>query len=169
MTRPPKALLLSPLLVLTLLGAAAPAFAKPKIELSISQAKEVVEVKAGVRSAKLVPTKEAAPGEVLEYTLTYSNTGDEPARDAVIDDPIPKGSSYLPGSAAGEGAEITFSTDGGKTFAPAVKLTYELRLPSGQVEKRSATPSDYTTVRWTVKSVPPGAKGKVSFRVRING
>ena len=152
-----------------LLLASAPALAKPKIELAITQTKEVVEVKNGVRTVKMVPAKEAAPGEVLEYTLTYSNAGDELARDAVIDDPIPKGSTYLPGSAAGEGVEITFSTDGGKSFAPAVKLTYEIRLPSGQVEKRTATPSDYTHVRWTAKTIPPGATGKVTFRVRING
>lgn len=153
---------------LALCLAAGPLFAKPKIELSIAQAKEVVEVKGGVKVARLVPVKEASPGDVLEYTLTYTNSGDELAKDAAIDDPIPKGASYLAGTAAGEGAEITFSTDGGKTYAPAVKLTYETRSATGQVEKRTATPSDYTHVRWTVKSIPPSASGKVSFRVRVN-
>jgi uncharacterized repeat protein (TIGR01451 family) len=159
---------LASLAALSLCLAAGPLFAKPKIELSIAQAKEVVEVKGGVKTARLVPVKAAAPGDVLEYTLTYTNSGDEVARDAAIDDPVPKGSSYLAGTAAGEGAEITFSTDGGKTYAPAVKLTYELRAANGQVEKRTATPGDYTHVRWTVKSIPPGASGKVSFRVRVN-
>ena len=159
---------LAALCALALCLAAGPLFAKPKIELSIAQAKEVVEVKGGAKVVRLVPVKEASPGEVLEYTLTYTNTGDEQARDAAIDDPIPKGSSYLAGTAAGEGTEITFSTDGGKTYGPAVKLTYEIRGPGGQVEKRTATPSDYTHVRWTVKSIPPGASGKVTFRVRVS-
>ncbi len=156
------------LCALVLCLAAGPLLAKPRIELSIAQAKEVVEIKSGAKVTKLVPAKEASPGDVLEYTLTYTNTGDELARDAAIDDPIPKGSSYLAGTATSEGAELTFSTDGGKTFGPAVKLTYEIRGPNGQAEKRTATPSDYTHVRWTVKSIPPGASGKVSFRVRVN-
>ncbi|MBS2022710.1 MAG: DUF11 domain-containing protein [Deltaproteobacteria bacterium] len=154
------------LLVLCL--AASAAFAKPKIELAIAQAKEVVEIKNGTRTVTLVPVKEAASGDIVEYTLSYSNTGDEQAKDAVIDDPIPKGSTYVSDSAAGEGSEISFSTDGGKTFAPATKLTYEVKTPQGQVERKAATPTDYTHVRFTVKSIAPGASGKVRFRVRLN-
>ena len=122
----------------------------------------------GVRTVKLVVAKEASPGDVLEYTLAYKNSGDEAAKDAVIDDPVPKGTSYVADSAGGEGAEVVFSTDGGKTFAAAVKLSYEFRLPSGQVEKRVATPSEYTHVRWIVKTIPPGGTGKVTFRVHVN-
>ena len=144
------------------------ALAAPKVEIGISQAKEVVEQRGEKRESRFVPAKEVTAGDVVEYTLAYKNAGDQPARDAVIDDPIPKGTSYLAASATGEGAEITFSTDGGKTFAPAVRLTYQLRLPSGQVETRSATPSDYTHVRWTVREIAPGATGTVSFRVRVN-
>ena len=147
---------------------AAAALAAPRVEIAITQAKEVVETKAGQRESRFVPAKEVSSGDVVEYTLAYRNAGDQPARDAVIDDPIPKGTSYLAASAAGDNAEITFSTDGGKTFAPAVKLTYEIRLPSGQTETRSATPSDYTHIRWTVRSIAPGTSGKVSFRVRVN-
>ena len=55
----------------------------------------------------------------------------------MIEDPIPKGTTYLANSANGE-AEITFSSDKGKTFAPPVRLTYEVKLPSGAVEKRVA-------------------------------
>ncbi len=147
---------------------AAPALAAPKITFSIAQLKEVVEQKGGVRATKLVPADAVSPGDVVEYVLTYANQGDAPATNANIDDAIPKGTTYVANSAAGEGAEIAFSADGGRTFAPAVKLTYEYRLPSGAVEKRVATPAEYTHVRWTLKQVPVGATGKVSFRVRVN-
>lgn len=149
------------------LALAAPALAAPKITFSIAQLKEVAEQKGGARTTKLVPAQTVSPGDVVEYVLTYRNEGDAPAADAAIEDPIPKGTVYLANSAAGEGAEVTFSSDGGRTFAPAVKLTYEFRLPSGAVEKRVATPAEYTHVRWTLKQVPPGAAGKVSFRVRV--
>jgi uncharacterized repeat protein (TIGR01451 family) len=142
---------------------AGPALAKPRIVISIAQLKEVSDGKA----TKLVAAQAAAPGDVIEYQLTYKNEGDEIATNAVIEDPIPKGTTYLENSASGDGA-ITFSNDKGKTFAPAVKLTYEVKLPSGAVEKKVATPAEYTNVRWTVSAVPAGASGKVSFRVRVN-
>jgi uncharacterized repeat protein (TIGR01451 family) len=150
------------------LALASPALAAPKITFSIAQLKEVAEQQGGARTTKLVPATSVAPGDVVEYVLTYRNEGDQPATDAQIDDAIPKGTTYLAGSAAGEGADVTFSSDGGRTYAPAVKLTYEVRLPSGGVEKRVATPAEYTHVRWTLKRVPSGATGKVSFRVKVN-
>ena len=149
------------------LALSAPALAKPRLVISMVQSKEVVEIKSGVRTTRVVPAQSAAPGEIVEYTLTYVNRGDEAAADAVIDDPIPRGSTYVANSAIGEDAEITFSSDGGKTFATAVKLTYQMRLPSGAVEKRVATPAEYTHVRWKLKRVPPGATGKVAFRVKL--
>src|SRR5437764_8300342 len=149
------------------LALSAPALAKPRLVISIEQSKEVVDTAGGVRTTRMVPAKSAAPGEIVEYTLKYVNRGDDAATDAVIDDPIPRGSTYVANSANGDGAEITFSSDGGKTFATAVKLTYEMRLPSGAVEKRVATPAEYTHVRWKLKRVLPGATGKVAFRVKV--
>ena len=151
------------------LAALAPALAAagPRMTVSIAQLREVTEQKDGARTTRMVPAASVSPGDVVEYVLTYANQGDAPALDANVDDAIPKGTTYLAGTATGEGAAVTFSSDGGKTFAPAVKLTYEFRLPSGAVEKRIATPDEYTHVRWTLKSVPPGATGKVAFRVKV--
>jgi len=155
------------LAVAAILASALPAWAKPRLEVAIGQAKEVIESKAGVKTARFVEAKSATPGDVVQYTLTYTNKGDEEATNAVIDDPIPKGTVFLAGSATGDDAEITFSSDGGKTFAQPVKLTYELRNAAGVLEKRTATPGEYTHVRWTVKKVLAGATGKVSFKVRV--
>ncbi len=151
-----------------LLIAPAGAWAKPQLALRIEQLREVADPGAGVGAMRWVPTREAHPGDVVQYVLHYANTGDEAARDARIGDPIPAGTVYLAGSAKGEGAEITFSSDGGKTYASPVSLTYEITTPSGAVEKRIAQPSDYTHVRFTLRSVAPGASGSVSFQVRVN-
>jgi uncharacterized repeat protein (TIGR01451 family) len=150
------------LLVVTCL----PVWAKPLLAISIGATKEITVVKNGVKSTKLVPTQTTAPGEVLHYTLTFVNKGDEPAVDAVIDNPIPKGVTYVANSASGAGSEITFSTDNGKTYAQPVKLTYELNK-AGKVVKRSATPEDYTHIRWTIKEVPAGRSGTLSFTVKV--
>src|SRR5438105_6697065 len=155
-------------LVAALVAASAPAYAKPRIVVAIHQAKEVVENTSAGRKTRMVPTKSASPGDALEYELLYSNQGNESAINAVIEDPIPRGTTFIANSATGDNTEITFSNDGGKTFAQAVKLTYEIRLPNGSVERRVATPAEYTHIRWTLKQVPAGGRGKVSFRVHVN-
>lgn len=141
--------------------------AKPKVEIQISEAKEVVTKAGTAVTTKWVPTTTAVSGDTLQYTLAYTNKGDEKATDAVIVDPVPKGTVYLGNSATGENSEISFSSDGGKTFAPAVKLTYEMKSADGKTEKRVATPSQYTHIRWVVKEVPPGASGQVAFVVKV--
>lgn len=150
------------------LALALPAAAAPRITFSIAQLREVVEQQGAARATRMVPATTVSPGDVVEYVLTYGNEGDEAAVDAHVDDAIPKGTTYLANTASGEGAEITFSSDGGRTFAPAVRLTYEVRLASGAVERRVATPAEYTHVRWTLKKVAPGATGKVAFRVKVD-
>jgi uncharacterized repeat protein (TIGR01451 family) len=151
-------------LIALLLSSPGAAWAAPRLELTLEQLREVPDGAA----IKRVPAKDVHPGDVVQYVLRYVNRGDEVARDAVIGDPIPPGTTYLAGTASGEGAEITFSSDGGKTFASAVRLTYEIKTPGGAVEKRVATPGDYTHIRWTLKRVEPGGGGAVSFKVRVN-
>jgi uncharacterized repeat protein (TIGR01451 family) len=115
----------------------------------------------------MVPVKSTASGEELTYTLDYSNTGTETAVDATIDNPIPKGTSYLSNSAGGANSEITFSADGGKNYGPPTMVSHEVRLPNGKLEKRVATPEEYTHIRWTIRQVPAGSGGSVSFKVRV--
>ena len=154
--------------VVAICAVAGVAEAKARVVVSIQQRKEVAGPPPTGKPTHFVPVSNASPGDVLEYVLLYANQGDEAATNAVIEDPVPKGTTFVANSAAGDGAEITFSNDSGKTWASAVKLTYEVKLPNGAVERRVATPSEYTNIRWTLPKVPAGASGKVSFRVRVN-
>jgi uncharacterized repeat protein (TIGR01451 family) len=156
------------LLSLALLSLAFPAWAKPLVEVSMSQAREVTEATGGATAVKLVPAQTAAPGDVVQYTLAYRNQGDAVARDARIVDPVPAGTTFLSAATGGDGVTVSYSADGGKTFAPAERLTREVRLPSGALEQRPIPPAEYTHVRWTVAQLPPGGGGLVSLRVRVN-
>jgi uncharacterized repeat protein (TIGR01451 family) len=155
------------LLLFTTLLLPALVLAKPQMSINITTSKEVIETVNGAKVKKLVPTTQAASGDTLVYNLTYSNKGDEAATDAVIDNPIPKGSSYVAGSATGSGADITFSVDDGKTFAKPEVLMSEVMLMSGTKVRSPASPDDYTHVRWTIRQVPAGSGGKVSFKVIV--
>jgi uncharacterized repeat protein (TIGR01451 family) len=144
----------------------AAALAQPEITLEITVQKEVVVVENGVETITLEPTDVTVPGDTLEYTLTYRNVGDEKATNVVLNNPIPGGCTYVPGSATKEKAELDFSIDGQAYKKPAL-LTYEVTLPNGTRETRVASPEEYTHIRWRVSEVLPNEVSSVSFKVKI--
>ena len=159
--------LVSQMVILAVLLLPAAAFAKPLVSVSITAEKEMTVVKNGQKSTKKVAATRIDPGDIIFYTMNYINSGDEAATGAVLDDPIPQGTVYLPGSAFGAGAEITFSIDGGKSFKKPSLLTYEVKNPNGSIDKRTASPEEYTHIRWVIDKIGAGAKGSVGFQVKI--
>src|SRR5690606_24832093 len=110
----------------TLLGlvlgmASALAAAAPQISLMITAEKEIVGIdEQGQQVTRKVPATDTIPGDVLFYTIRYSNNGDEQARNAQLDNPIPAGTAFNADSAWGDGADILFSIDGGNSFRKPV-------------------------------------------------
>jgi uncharacterized repeat protein (TIGR01451 family) len=137
--------------------------AKPLLSISMKAEKEVQINNV----TKRVAAEKINPGDVIFYSMEYRNTGDEAATGAVLEDPIPRGTVYLDGSAFGNDAEITFSIDGGKTFKKPSLLTYEVELPGGKREKRTASPEQYTHIRWIISMIPAHGSGLVGFQARV--
>jgi len=150
-----------------LFSAANAALAQPNITLSIKADKEVVEIVEGKEVIKRVPADVIEPDDTIFYTLEYANTGDQAAENVVFDDPIPASTRYVTGSAEGEGSDITFSIDGGKTYKKPSLLTYQLTLPDGTRQQKVASPEEYTHIRWTVAVIPPGASGELHFQAIV--
>lgn len=156
------------ILALGLLLLPAMALAEPKISLEAKAEKEVVvKDDKGREKVQRVPASDIGPGETIIYTIDYKNAGDEPATNVVVDNPIAAETSFVPGSATGEGAQIVFSIDGGKTYNKPPQLTYEVPGLDGKPEKVVATPDEYTHIRWIIEQVPPGTAGSVSFKVKV--
>jgi uncharacterized repeat protein (TIGR01451 family) len=152
-----------PLLVAAvLLMLAAEVLAKPLVSVSTTAEKEVTVNKV----TKKVAATKIDPGDVIFYTMNYINSGNEAANSVVLDDPIPAGTAYILNSAYGEGADILFSIDG-KNFNKPSLLTYEIKNRDGSLEKRTASPEEYTHVRWIIAKIAAGARGNVGFQVRI--
>jgi len=144
----------------------AAAWAGPNVEIKVKAEKEKVVSKEGKKITKMVTAKNTVPGEIIHYTILYRNKGNEEATSAIISDPIPKGTVYIPGSAT-EVGDLTFSIDEGKTFKKPALLTYEVKGASGSVEKRVASPENYTHIQWVIAKIPAGSNGKVSFQVKV--
>jgi len=149
------------LIALILLLFSVQVFAEALITVHMKAEKEVTVNKV----TKRVAADKVNPGDVIFYTINYVNSGDKEATNSFLDDPIPKGSVYIPGSAFGDNAEITFSIDGGKTFKKPSLLTYEVKV-NGKMEKKTASSEQYTHIRWTVNVVPAHGKGRVGFQVQ---
>lgn len=135
------------------------------IEVSTSAEIEVLEVNAqGEQIVKRTPATSVVPGTEVIYTITARNTGDVPADHVVVTNRVPEQTVYVDGSAAGPDAVVTFSVDGGKSYAAAEQLT--VRDAAG--EPRAATAADFTHVRWTFRtSLDPVQEVPVWYRARV--
>jgi len=157
-----KLLIFSFLLMLPLL-----AWAKPEVVITVDAKQKVVVEKNGEKVTKLIEAKDVTPGSVLIYQLHYKNIGDSPAIGAALVNPIPDNTLYIDGSAFGAGSSIDFSIDDGKHYKKPSLLTYQVKISDGKVEKRVASPEQYTHIRWTVAKIPAGKSGEASFQVRV--
>jgi len=131
----------------------------------------VVEAEVPVKSAqgkiekKRIPVSKAPPGNEVIYTTTFTNQGDKPAGNIAIINPIPAHTTYLSGTVFGDNTEVTYSSDGGKTYAAPEQL--RIKTPDGR--ERQALPSEYTHIRWIYKGDLAVAKvGTVGFRAVVN-
>jgi uncharacterized repeat protein (TIGR01451 family) len=158
--------LLSLILVVLL---AVPAFAqeKPNVVLKLSVQKEgLVKDQGGKWRTEWQEVDNFQPGELLKYNITYKNEGKVEARNFVIVDPIPEGTTYVANGAEGKNAEITFSVDG-KNFQVPPMLKYTVKQGS-QEQELFATPEMYRHIKWRLtKAVAPGESGVVSFKVKV--
>jgi uncharacterized repeat protein (TIGR01451 family) len=154
--------------ILALIVPIVPAFAavskSPIVVTGMVETEVEVKNAHGAIEKQRVPVSKAVPGTEVIYTTTFTNQGNEPVADIGITNPIPENTVYLAASAAGEHSAITYSIDGGKTFATADKLI--VKTPEGR--ERLALASEYTHIRWAYRGeLPAGKTGSASFRVVI--
>ena len=114
-----------------------------------------------------VPVEVTNPGDILIYTISYTNTRDSVLQNASVVDPIPKGVEFIPGSVSGEGTKITYSINNGRTFhTPPVKQITQ--KPDGIREEKTATPDMYTHIKWNFNiPLSPGQTGLLKFKAIV--
>lgn len=160
--------LIRPVLLVAALLFSASAFAAPEISLTILAEKEITETTAsGETVTRRVPATETVPGDVLMYTITYRNGGDEAARNVQLDNPIPDNTRYLDNSAWGDGSDILFSITGDSSFKKPGSLTYQVKTADGNTVEQRASPEQYDAIRWIVTEVPAGSEGRAGFSVTV--
>lgn len=127
------------------------------IETRLEQRK--VTVGADGKEA-LVPAEAVKPGDVIEYTAIYRNTGKQPVRSLEATLPIPPNTEFVVGSIRPAGAKA--STDGA-AFAN-LPLKRRVTRDGKQVEEEVPT-REYRALRWFPGEL--GADKSVSYTARV--
>lgn len=145
----------------------ATAAAKPEISITLKAEKEIVVTENGKEVKKVVEASDIFPDEIITYSLSFTNSGDEAAKGVAISNRIPPETTYIIGSATEGEMDLIFSIDDGMSFKKPSLLTYELARPDGTKEKRVASPELYTHIRWVIPSLAPAGEGSVNFKVKV--
>ena len=143
------------------------AHAKPQVTVAMTAEKEITVVEDGKTVVKRVTADTVESGQVIFYTLTVNNAGDEKATNVVLNNPVPEGTVYVANSAFGKDTKIVFSADGGQHYDVPPRLTVQIKKADVSVEKRIATPEEYTQIRWTITEVTPGGNLKLGYQVTV--
>lgn len=127
----------------------------------VAQIRSESTVGGGRTAAHFSPALALKEGQELFYTVRIRNPSADFAREVVVVQGIPKNTTYVPYSAAGPGAIVTFSADGGKSYA----AEGQLHVTDAAGVARPALPQDYTHIRWQLHNpLAPGAVALARFR-----
>jgi uncharacterized repeat protein (TIGR01451 family) len=150
-------------MMLGLMLAAMRATADDAVQVETTLAAELLETRqldSGQQTSRFVPAGTVAQGQVVYYTVRVRNPAPVAAKGIVVVQAIPENTVYVPASAAGPNTAISFSTDGGGSFA-----TSKLPKQTDSGGTRAAMAEDYTHIRWELRyDLAPGATALLRFR-----
>jgi len=156
----------STLIAAVMLGTAySPVFAQDFTAVSSIDRMITTENEDGTVTVEFEKADRVAPGEDLYYHLKYNNASPDKIEDASLVMNVPPEVTYSENSAdiSGQNVIVSFSTDGGVTFAPRGELKVTV---GGQL--RSAVSEDITSIRWTfVDPIAPSTQGEVGFKAVV--
>lgn len=125
----------------------------------IAEVREAARTGGERDTVRLVPATVLSQGQVVYYTVRIVNRSPVYARNVAVIQRIPSNTSYVPGSASGPAARVSFSTDGGQTFAQPGTLA------STDRKGQRAQPDEYTHIRWELSyALAPGAVALARFQ-----
>lgn len=117
----------------------------------------------GTTRQRLAPAEEIWMGQQVLYTVQFANTtGQTVARPTVICE-LPQFMTFVPDVVVGPGATVTFSIDGGRSFAG----DDDLYVFDQDGQLKPAPPEAITHIRWELdRPMAPGSTGYARFSAK---
>jgi uncharacterized repeat protein (TIGR01451 family) len=110
---------------------------------------------------QFAPAERLRIGDEVFYTLRVRNTSASAVQDAIIVKALPRNTRYVPDSAVGPAASISYSVNGSNSFA----VPEQLVVVMADGTSRAATADDYTHIRWELRHpLASGATALLRFR-----
>jgi uncharacterized repeat protein (TIGR01451 family) len=147
---------------------ASEAVESPLSAVLVAQRVELTEGEDGAMVETLVEAATAAPGDVLQYTGTYTNMSDTPMVGLIVNGPVPSGTGYVGGSQSASVDAVFEVLIEGEEWQelPAYKTITD---ENGAEQRVEANPSDYQQVRWRLnEALAPEASAQTSYRVAVD-
>jgi uncharacterized repeat protein (TIGR01451 family) len=122
------------------------------------------------RDSKTIAVENAGPvtpGEVVSFTMNSVNEGSAPAREYRAIGQIPRGASFVAGSALAQNSiHVSYSIDDGQQFSSQPMI--DEKQADGTIKKVAAPVSMYTQVRFEwADPLAAGGKLVASYQVRV--
>jgi uncharacterized repeat protein (TIGR01451 family) len=119
-------------------------------------------VRAGDGKEALVAAQVAKPGDVIEYAVTYRNSGREAVSNLVATLPIPAHTEFIPGTARPANARASLDAS---AFGD---MPLERKTQRAGREMVEAVPHrEYRYLRWYPGELGPGQSVTFSARVKV--
>ena len=143
-------------------GAARMFTSRPEIKIALAGSVHRSQADVPIEKAEAVGS-----GEVVSWSIVSNNVGNGLAHDYKTVGQIPKGTSFVEGSAQADGrANVTYSIDGGKTFTTTPVISE--KQADGTMKQVAAPVSMYTQVRYEwIDPLAAGGKLTASYQVRV--
>src|SRR5688572_1952820 len=108
----------------------------------------------------------ARPGDVIRYSLVFTNQTAGVVKNVQFVDPLPSGLVYVLGSAkADQPVRIEYSIDGGKSYTARPLVVV---IEDGKRVEKPAPREAYTHIRWTVLgSLAPAAQATAELAAQV--
>jgi uncharacterized repeat protein (TIGR01451 family) len=135
---------------------------KPLVITAVNMTAESAKKAGQERNDKAM----ARPGDVLGYSLAFTNVTHGPVTNVQFVDPLPQGLVYRTGSArADKPVRIEYSINDGKSYTARPTIVV---VENGKRVEKSAPREAYTHIRWTVAGpLAPGAQVTAGFQAEV--
>ena len=150
-------------------GFVAPAALAQQAEPLVSTLAALVVSQDANGQEVLTQAAEAAPGDVVEYRINYTNISPASISGVVVTGPIPESMSYVPYSAVAPGGDrLEVSIDDGANWErePVRRLRQN---EQGQTVEVIVPPSEYTHLRWVdAGPLQPSQSLQYVYRAKVD-